>query len=147
MKGKKPTLDNVVPMKGDTYRAAPPAPEWFPHPEAVEVWDHLVPVLIARDRFEPHHEDLFAAYCVAVGDFIRFSGELAVMGNYYQVETRNGLQEKKRAAWGQRQDALATMQRIGALYGMSPVDEARLSNGAQGDLFDQLKREMNGDAS
>ncbi|PJE26822.1 Phage terminase, small subunit [Pseudooceanicola antarcticus] len=147
MKGKKPTLDNVVPMKGDTYRPTPPAPEWFPHPEAVEAWEHLAPVMIAKNRLEPHHEDLFAAYCVAVGDFIRFSGELALTGNYYEVKTRNGLQEKKRAAWGQRQDALATMQRIGALYGMSPVDEARLGNGGQGSFLEELEKAMRGGAS
>ena len=53
MKGKKPALDNVVPMKGDSYRPTPPAPEWFPHPEAVEAWEHLAPVLIAKNRLEP----------------------------------------------------------------------------------------------
>ena len=63
------------------------------------------------------------------------------------MKTRNGLQEKKRAAWGQRQDALATMQRIGALYGMSPVDEARLGNGGQGSFLEELEKAMRGGAS
>ncbi|PYE80825.1 P27 family phage terminase small subunit [Pseudoroseicyclus aestuarii] len=147
MRGPKPILDNVIPMKGDAApRPVPPALDWMSD-EGRAAWEELAPVMVAKDRLEPHYADLFAAYCEAVGDFMRFTGDLAMMGSYYEVSTRNGLQEKKRAAWGQRQEALANMQRIGALFGMSPVDERRLSGGGQGDLFEDLKRQLASDAS
>tara|TARA_R110000868_G_scaffold369682_3_gene633082 strand:- start:13164 stop:13658 length:495 start_codon:yes stop_codon:yes gene_type:complete len=147
MKGSKPKLDNVVRMKGDGVRPTPPAPDFMPSEEAVEAWDRLAPVMIAKGRLEPHFEDLFAAYCVSVGDFVRCTGDLAIMGNYYLTETRNGTQEKKRAAWGQRQDALASMQRIGALFGLTPVDEGRLGAAGQGSFLDELEKAMKGNGS
>ena len=143
MKGSKPKVDNVIPMKGDVVRPVPDAPE-FMTSEGRDVWGRLAPVMMAKNRLEPHYEDMFAGYCEAVADFIRHTGDLAAMGSYYQTKTRNGLQEKKRAAWGQRQDALATMQRIGALFGMSPVDEQRISNGAQGSFLDELEKALSG---
>ncbi|RAP39293.1 hypothetical protein BYZ73_21055, partial [Rhodovulum viride] len=60
------------------------------------------------------------------------------------VETRNGRQQKKRAVWGQRQDAIATMNQLAARFGMTPVDEARMSAGGQGDLFGEILRTLDG---
>ncbi|WP_342298207.1 P27 family phage terminase small subunit [Cereibacter sphaeroides] len=40
------------------------------------------------------------------------------------VETRNGRQQKKRAVWGQRQDAIAVMNQLAARFGLTPVDGA-----------------------
>lgn len=99
MKGSKPKVDNVIPMKGDGQRPVPDAPE-FMSTEGREVWGRLAPVMMVKNRLEPHYEDLFAAYCEAVADFIRHTGDLAMMGSYYQTKTRNGVQEKKRAPWG-----------------------------------------------
>lgn len=143
MKGSKPKVAEVIPMKGAMQRPVPHAPD-FMTSEGREVWGRLAPVMMSKNRLEPHYEDLFAAYCEAVADFIRHTGDLAAVGSYYQAKTRNGIQEKKRAPWGQRQDAMATMQRIGALFGMSPVDEQRISNGAQGSFLDELEKALSG---
>lgn len=143
MKGAKPQLDNVVPMKGEIRRHTPDAPE-FMSTEGRAVWDSLAPVLVAKDRLEPHFEHLFAAYCEACADFIKLTGELDVMGLYYEVQTRNGRQQKKVAAWGLRQDALATMQRLSSCFGMTPVDERRFTSAGQGDLLDLLKKQIDG---
>jgi len=145
MKGAKPTMSNVLPMKGDAIRV-PDAPEWMSE-EGREVWDELAPAMAIKRRLEKHFERGFAAYCEAAADYMRFTGEIAAFGSYYETETRNGKQEKHRAVWRQREDALSAMLRIGALFGMTPVDETRLSNGAQGDFLDQLREAMRDGAS
>ena len=143
MKGAKPALDNVLPMKGDIRKSVPDAPD-FMSSEGRDVWERLASIQVSKERLEPQHADMFAAYCEAVADFIRFTGDLAMMGTYFSVKTRNGDQEKKRAAWTQRQDAIATMRQLSSVFGMSPVDEARFSSGGQGDLFDQIMNQLNG---
>ncbi|WP_277620964.1 hypothetical protein [Pseudophaeobacter leonis] len=39
---------------------------------------------------------------------------------------------------------MTAMRRDAALFGLSPVDAARLSDGGQGDLFDQVMVQLNG---
>lgn len=145
MKGAKPKLDNVIPMKGDAMRQTPDAPD-FMSDEGRAVWDRLAPIMVRKERLEPHFEDMFAVYCEAAADFIRFTGEVAAFGSWYEVETRNGMQQKKRAVWGLRQDAMATMQRLSAVFGLSPVDEKRFSISGQGDLLAELEKTLNGTA-
>ena len=79
-----------------------------------------------------------------MADVIELSSNIALEGRTYSVMTRNGLQQKKTANWQARQDALANLRQLGALFGMTPVDEARLSSGGQGDLFDDLLRQLRG---
>ncbi len=143
MKGAKPGLSNVVPMKGDVPVRIPDAPEWM-SAEGRDVWDRLAPVMAQKKRLEAHYEDLFGAYCEACADFIRFTGDIAAFGSWYEVKTRNGLQQKHRATWKQRNDSLAAMQRIGALFGMTPVDEQRLAAEGQGSFIDALIGAMKG---
>ncbi|WP_208350169.1 phage terminase small subunit P27 family [Pseudaestuariivita rosea] len=143
MKGQKLKLSVVVPMKGDETPEVPQPPDWMTG-EGRAVWVRLAEGLVAKGRLAPCHEDLFAAYCEAAADYVRATACLALEGMYYTVQTRNGHQEKKRAAWGLRQDALANMRQVGALFGMSPVDEARLQNTDQGDLFRDLMEQLNG---
>lgn len=142
MKGAKPKLDNVVPMRGDQVKPVP-EPHNLMSEGARRVWETLAPEMVAQDRLKPHHEQMFAAYCEAVNDVVELSSNIAVEGRTYQVKTRNGMQQKKTANWQARQDALANMRTLGALFGMSPVDDARLSNGVQGDLFDDIMNQLN----
>lgn len=146
MKGAKPGLDNVVPMKGDMVAPVPDAPE-FMSEDARRVWGELAPVLVAKDRLQPHYEYQFASYCEAVSNFLAATGDLAAMGKYYQAKTRNGLQEKKRAAWSQQQESMNQMRRDAALFGLTPVDEQRLAASGQGDLFEQMLAALKGEGS
>ncbi|MEL7167519.1 MAG: P27 family phage terminase small subunit [Pseudomonadota bacterium] len=146
MKGRKPSLDNVVPMKdGDDIapKPVPPAPE-FLSDEARRVWDEMAADLVAQDRLLPRYEYQFAAYCEAVSNFIAATHSIAVEGMYYETKTRNGIQQKKRAPFGIQQESMAQMSRLGALFGLSPVDDRRLGAGAQGDLFDEVLKQING---
>ena len=143
MKGRKPTVNNVVPLKGDAPKHVPDAPDYLSD-EGRRVWQELAGQLVAKDRLEPHHQHMFAAYCESVSNFIDATHCLAMEGMYYEANTRNGKQQKKTAPWGLQQEAMAAMQRLGALFGMSPVDEKRLGAGGQGDLFDEVLNKING---
>ncbi len=144
MKGRKPSLPpNVIPMKGDAQirKPVPEAPE-FMTTEARRVWDELAGDLVAQDRLKPSYIYQFASYCESVANFIAATAVLALEGYYFETQTRNGRQQKKIAMWGVQQEAIASMARLSALFGLSPVDEARLKGGNQGDLFDDVLRQL-----
>mgnify|MGYP001168764032 CR=1 FL=1 len=144
MKGRKPNLPpNVIPMKGDAQirKPVPEAPE-FMTDQARRVWEELAGDLVAKDRLQPLYLYQFASYCESVANFINATAVLALEGYYFTTETRNGRQQKKVAMWGVQQEAIASMARLSALFGLSPVDEARLKGGAQGDLFEDVLRQL-----
>ena len=142
MKGAKPNLQNVIPMKGDMQsRPVPDAPE-FMSDTARKVWEELAGVLVGKGRLEPQFVYQFAAYCEAVAAFIETTACIQVEGRFFETQTRNGRQQKKTASWGQQQEAIATMGRLSALFGLSPVDEARLKVTGQGDLFSDLMAQL-----
>ncbi len=143
MRGAKPSLDNVIPMKGDAVRRAPSAPNHLDD-QGREVWERLAPVLVNKGRLESEYEDAFGAYCALAGHVVTMCHDLAMMGSYYEVETRNGKQQKHRAAWVQLTQAIQGMNQLAARFGLTPVDEARLKSGGQGDLFDELLKKLDG---
>ena len=143
MRGAKPKVDNVIPMAGNAPKPVPVAPDLMSE-QGKEVWDRLAPEMVRKDRLEPHHEDLFAAYCEAVADVVELTSNIAMNGRTYTVKTRNGMQQKKTSDWQARQDALSNMTRLGALFGMSPVDDQRLAGGGQADFFAELERQLRG---
>ena len=92
MKGAKPSLDNVLPFKGDTKRPVPPAPD-FMSDEGRRVWEELAPHLVQKDRLDPVYEINFASYCEAAADFIRLTGEIAAYGSW--LRPRRALERRK----------------------------------------------------
>ncbi len=143
MKGTKPNLENVIPMRGDAPRPVPDPPDLLSD-GGKKVWERLAPEMIRQNRLEPHYEDLFAALCEAANDVIELSSNIAMEGRTYSVKTRNGMQQKKTASWQARLDALASLKQLGSLFGLSPVDDKRLSSADQGSLFDQIAAQING---
>lgn len=143
MKGPKPKLDNVVPMKGGMPDAVPEPPVLMTE-VAADVWAELAPHLVAKQRLDVTYRYQFASYCEAVANFIRATNDVALNGMFYEVKTRNGLQQKKTAAWSSQQEAMNQMRRDSALFGLSPVDNARMTDGGQGDLFDQIMKGLKG---
>lgn len=144
MKGAKPNpLGNVIPMKGDAPKAAPEPFDWMTE-LGKEAWVDLAPELMRLDRLKPHFRPQFASYCEAVANFIRGTNDIAMNGVWYETKTRNGIQQKKTAAWTLQTEAANQMRRDAALFGLTPVDEARISTGGQADLFDQVMAQLKG---
>lgn len=143
MKGAKPQpAGKVIPMKGDTARPVLEAPDMLTD-LGKEVWAELAPILARQGRLEPHYRYQFASYCESVATFISATNDIALEGRWYEVQTRNGLQKKRTAAFNIQQEAGNAMRRDAALFGLSPVDESRLSGDGQGDLFDQIMNQLN----
>ncbi|WOI54968.1 phage terminase small subunit P27 family [Palleronia sp. LCG004] len=143
MKGSKPSLKNVVPLREDAPRPVPGAPE-FLSGEAVKIWDDLAPYLVARDRLEPHHVYQFATYCQSVANFLAATFTIDCEGMFYEVQGRNGKQQKRHPAVAVQAEAMNAMRRDSALFGLSPVDDQRMQSGGQGDLFDDLMTQLRG---
>jgi P27 family predicted phage terminase small subunit len=144
MKGRKPDLQNVIPMKGDIQKEIPTAPD-FLDDIARDVWDELVPELVKKERMELLYKYQFASYCAAVSNFITSTNTVAMEGQFYDTgEGRNGNQKRKHPALTLQETAMTAMRRDAALFGLSPVDAARLGDGGQGDLFDQVLAQLNG---
>ena len=144
MKGRKPDLQNVIPMKGDIQKEIPTAPD-FLDDIARDVWDELVPELVKKERMELLYKYQFASYCAAVSNFLTSTNTVAMEGQFYDTgEGRNGNQKRKHPALTLQETAMTAMRRDAALFGLSPVDAARLGDGGQGDLFDQVMAQLNG---
>ncbi|MBT3142905.1 phage terminase small subunit P27 family [Ruegeria litorea] len=144
MKGRKPKIANVVPMKGNIQKEIPPAPN-FLDDTARDVWDELAPELVSKGRLELLFIYQFGSYCAAVSSFIAATNTIAMEGQFYSTgKGRNGNQLRKHPAVTLQQDAMSSMRRDSALFGLSPVDATRLESGAQGDLFEQVMKQLNG---
>lgn len=142
MKGRKPGLENVIPMKGDMPKRVPDVPEDMSG-KAADVWRELAPHLVAKDRLDPTYHYQFRSYCQNVATFIEATASVECEGLYYEVKTRNGLQQKATAALKIQMAAMDQMRRDSALFGLSPVDDARLKGGgSQGDLFNDLMNQL-----
>lgn len=144
MKGAKPNpLGNVIPMKGDAEKPIPEPLDWMTE-LGKEVWEDLAPDLTRMDRLRNHYRHQFASYCEACANFIRATNDIALHGVWYETKTRNGVQQKRTAAWTAQDAAMNQMRRDSALFGLTPVDESRIDTGGQTDLFDQLMAQLNG---
>lgn len=143
MKGAKPNPvgKNVIPMKGAAPVRVPDAPDYMTE-RARRIWEELAGHLASLGRLDPAYVHQFASYCESVSNFIDATHSLACEGLYYTVKTRNGMQQKKTAAFGLQQEAMNQMRRDAALFGLSPVDAARLKITGQGDLFDDIVKQL-----
>ncbi|ETD90397.1 phage terminase small subunit P27 family [Rhodobacter capsulatus] len=142
MRGAKGTLRIVTPMKGEDE--ASPAPPEFMSADARAVWLRLAPQLIRLKRLEPHYHELFAGYCEEVAVYIAMTRDIGANGVTYETGAgRNGNQKRTRPEVHLRKSALEGMIRLGALFGLSPIDEKRLGAASQGDLFEDLMRAVN----
>jgi P27 family predicted phage terminase small subunit len=144
MKGRKPNLQNVVPMKGDIQKEIPPAPD-FLCDIGRDVWDELAPELAKRGRIELLYKYQFGSYCAAVANFISATNTLAMEGLFYEPgKGRNGNQRRRHPALTLQENSTSIMRRDSALFGLSPVDASRLDTGAQGNFLNSVLDQLNG---
>lgn len=170
MKGRKPgdgDLAKIIPMPGMT--GGPVAQETPPAPEdlgaiAREVWEFLAPHLAAKGRLSPIYRYQFRAYCEAVQEWRlaldSFSAEAReglieaddgerldpdAPPRHYVTEGRNGSQHKAHPALQTARSFMAVANQLATVFGLNPLDDARLKDPNQGGLFDQLRDMINGD--
>ena len=147
MQGRKPDpTGKVIPMKGDVVLPEPEPFDWMTE-LAKDVWRDLAPDLTRMARLKPHFHHQFASYCEAVSNFIKATNELALNGMWYETRGRNGVQQKHTSAWRAQDAAANQMRRDSALFGLTPVDESRIGDDGQGDLFEKVLAQLKGGKS
>ncbi|MCB1499723.1 MAG: P27 family phage terminase small subunit [Bauldia sp.] len=151
MRGRKPKLDNVIPMRGDGASTE-------------EARRHTVDQLIRRlqprdltkdqraewrrvgrlladptvDRLKPRFVDVIAEYCRAVVRLRTLRDAMPRINmEIYRVEAgRNGTQVKTHPYVAQINESWRQWRSLVAMLGLSPADERNMLPG-QGDLFDE----------
>jgi len=165
MKGRKPKVDNVIPMVGeggvtleiareaiirravDRLRPSPLSPELR------KEWNRVATILADPivDRLKPRFVDVILEYChVCVhlrqirGEFeaiAKESGITPLQAETYTTEGRHGTQTKSHVLVAQKHEAWRQWRSLVAMLGLSPADERNMMPG-QGDLFDESEREF-----
>lgn len=141
-KGRKPNLENVVPLKaGDgvpldercEQMARDLKPFELTEYEAL-IWDRIAPQLAMQNRLKPHFVDTIAEYCRALIRMRALRSTLQEEGETYTVHGRNGQQYKSRPEVAQLNETWRQWRNLTAALGLTPIDERGLAAG-QGDLF------------
>lgn len=150
MKGRKPKLQNVVPLHSgatadaEAMRLAAAkrlATRLRPKtisPELRREWDRVAVLLAdpAVDRLKPHFVDTVLEYCRAVLRLRELRASMPKLTDEtYVVEGRNGEQMKSKPEVAQLNETWRHWRSLVAMLGLSPADERSLAPG-QADLFD-----------
>lgn len=151
MRGRKPKLDNVVPMRGDgasTEDARRHAvdqlirrlqPRDLTKDQRAE-WRRVGRLLAdpTVDRLKPRFVDVIAEYCRVVVRLRTLRDAMPKINmEIYRVEAgRNGTQVKTHPYVAQINESWRQWRSLVAMLGLSPADERNMLPG-QGDLFDE----------
>lgn len=150
MRGAKPKLRNVVPMRPDDVDAAKRRraaqmrlirklkPKGL-SPELEAEYRRVAEILSepSVDRLKPRFLDTIVEYCRCT---VRLNSLRSAMPTLtheiYRVKTRNGDQVKSHPYVAQVNEEWRKWRSLVAMLGLSPTDERNLLPG-QGDLFDE----------
>jgi len=117
---RRPSRTRVEPQPADR----PPEPPGWLSVEARAVWERVTAELGAMGLAYAADADLLAGYASSVAVFAEAERALVVEGRIHLDD--NG--EPRRSPWVLiRRDALDSMQRLGAAFGLTPVARARLA--------------------
>lgn len=170
MRGRKPKLDNVVPMRGDasdleaarTVAVKRVVRRLQPRglsPELRKEWNRVAAILADPivDRLKPRFVDVITEYCRATVRLRNLRAAFDVLAEQvaaktgkpadplqaevYRVQGRNGDQVKAHPFQGQIHETWREWRSLVAMLGLSPADERNMIPG-QGDLFDESEREF-----
>lgn len=133
-RGPKPTPTTTLKVRG-SWRAdlrsgepepssAMPLPPAFLQGVARDRWNELAPKLNAMGLLGELDGDKLAAYCVAWAKLVETTNYLNEPGNGHWYESEFG--PKKHPASAVQDAALDKVNRLGALFGMSPSDRVGL---------------------
>lgn len=150
MRGRKAKINKVVPLHGESVeqnvlradeRANQVADELRPLnlPDRVAIeWGRVAPILAAPhlDRLKPHFVPAVVEMCTLMARINEIREMYPTLTDeVYEVEGRNGVQQKMHPHIAQLNDALRQLRGLFAAFGMTPADDRNLKPG-QGNLFD-----------
>lgn len=171
MRGRRPKLDNVVPMRGDDpanaeaqrkaamRRAVNRLRPKGLSPELRKEWNRVALLLADPivDRLKPRFVDTIFEYCIACLKLRQYRAKLQEMAEeaarqtgqpvdyvgaeFYRIKGRNGEQMKTLGVVPQIHEVWREWRSLVAMLGLSPADERNMVPG-QGDLFDEADREF-----
>ncbi len=166
MKGRKPNIAKVIPMRPDGPAVAEAREQAIAlqvarlRPRGMDAetrreWDRVAAMLAEPtvDRLKPRFVDTIYEYCIARvrlarirGAFMEAAKAIAaktgvplnpLAAEIYQIESgRNGKQVKAHPHRAELHEAWREWRSLVAMLGLSPTDERNLLPG-QGDLFDE----------
>lgn len=155
MRGRKPKLDNVVPMRADDPdgrdRAREQAVEQAirklqPKGLSAELkaeWRRVARLLAdpTVDRLKPRFVDVILEYCRVIVRLRTLRDAMPKINmEIYRVEAgRNGTQVKTHPYVAQINESWRQWRSLVAMLGLSPADERNMLPG-QGDLFDESEQ-------
>lgn len=152
MRGRKPKVSNVIPMRSDSSEAREAArqeairravnqlrPKALSGEVRVE-WNRVAGLLAEPtvDRLKPRYVDTIVEYCRCIVRLRKLRDAMPELKNeLYRVEQgRNGTQIKSHPFVAQVNEEWRKWRSLVAMLGLSPADERNLIPG-QGDLFDE----------
>jgi phage terminase small subunit len=169
MRGRKPKIDNVIPMVPDAagggaldaareaaIRRAVDKMRPSPlTPELRKEWNRVATILADPivDRLKPRFVDVILEYCRICVRLRQIRAEFDKMAKAAKTPTtplqaevvvaegRHGTQVKSHAHVAQMNEAWRQWRSLVAMLGLSPADERNMLPG-QGDLFDESEREF-----
>jgi P27 family predicted phage terminase small subunit len=113
-------INRSEPSPGDAADVTPPG---YLNDAALEVWNRLAPDLMEKGCLSFWDVDLFAAYCDAIAVYrdcrAKIAGDYVVKGSVPGTAVKNAL-------WRVALDALDVANRIGARFGLTPSDRAKI---------------------
>ena len=150
MRGAKPKLRNVVPMRPDDVDAAKlrrqaqqlRSRKLMPKalaPDLKAEFKRVAEILSepSVDRRKPRFLDTIVEYCRCTVRLQSLRSSMPTLAHeIYRVKSRNGDQVKSHPYVGQVNEEWRKWRSLVAMLGLSPTDERNLLPG-QGDLFDE----------
>ncbi len=143
MKGRRPTTENVVPLKpeegqGQNFEARAKARAEELKPEGLTftvaaIWDRLAPPLCdpRKARLNEGNVFMFALLCKTIDRHERLYVDVGDKGETYESQTRNGTQLKSRPEVGQLNETWRQIRALASDFGMTPAAERGLAAAGQ----------------
>lgn len=113
--------------------------------EDLAVWDRIAPWLAMQDRLKPWYMDTLCEYCRVVANITRIAKFFRENGNteYYEINTRNGLQKKAMPQVAQLNENRRMLRSYVGDFGLTPASEKQLDvlqEDLFGNPFDEFKQ-------
>ncbi|MCM2292285.1 P27 family phage terminase small subunit [Allorhizobium sp. BGMRC 0089] len=143
MKGRKPSSENVVPLKPEegggvnfeargVARARELRPAELPF-DVRAIYDRLAPPLCdpRKNRLNETNIYMFEQLCWTISRYEKLRLDVRENGETYESETRNGVQFKNRPEVGQLNETWRQVRALASDFGLTPAAERGLQASGQ----------------